>query len=307
MVLALLTYALYGLAFTLGKITLSYGSPLFIIGSRMVIGGTLLGTFFYYLQRSSIKPRKEDWLLFVQAVLFGIVVPYSLREWSLQSLPAGKAAFMYTLMPFFTALFAYFFRNKKLTLQKGIGLAVGFGGAIPITLLGKGALGGPLFSSAELGIMISVASFSYYLLILKRLVDEKGYPASLIISFVMFFGGIVCLLCAGIAEPLWIINDTRIFVALLAAQIIISNIICLTLEAHLLTRHSSTLMAFANLSEPIFATFFGWLLLGEHLHLLHLASFMVVCAGLGIFYADEVSNVNTKEDKEHGERLPLES
>ncbi len=292
MLLVLLVYALYGFSFTLGKITLSYGSPLFIIGVRMFAAGLLLGTFLYYIKKSIHRPKKEDWWLFIQAIIFGIALPYSLREWGLTQLTSTKAAFIYTLMPFMTALFAYIFNGTTLSLRKGVGLFIGFTGTLPLFLIGntkEQLLGGiGIFSLAELAILGAVASFSYYLLVLQKLVGERNYPASTVTSFTMFAGGIICLIGSIIVEPIWIIQSPGIFILLVAAQLVVANIICINLEASLLRKHSSTLLAFGNLLEPIFAAFFGWLFLHETIHLGHFLSFIAVLIGLGIFYSDQL-------------------
>ncbi len=292
MLLVLLVYGLYGFSFTLSKITLSYGSPLFIIGIRMIIGGILIGSFFYIIAKNKHRPKKEDWFLFLQAIVFGIVLPYSLREWGLNYLTSTKAAFTYTLMPFMTALFAYLFNRTTLSWRKVSGLIIGFVGTLPIFLIGdaKEQLWGSFgfFTLPELAMLGAVASFSYYLLILKKLVVDRGYPTSTITSLTMLSGGLICLLFSQVVEPVWIIKSPGIFLLLIAAQILIANIICINLEASLLRKHSSTLLAFANLLEPLFVAFFGWSLLSEQLHLAHLLSFVMVCIGLGIFYFDEI-------------------
>lgn len=131
MFLVILLYALFGFTFTLGKIMLYYARPFFIIACRMLIGGGGLLLYLYANKHIRCKPQMKDWPYYAQVALFGIFLPYSLRAWALQYISSTKAAFIFTLMPFFTALFAYFFHKEKLNFRKASGLLIGFLGMIP--------------------------------------------------------------------------------------------------------------------------------------------------------------------------------
>ena len=79
MFLVILLYSLFGFTFTLGKVTLFYARPFFIIASRMLIGGGGLLAYFYLNKHIRCSPRMKDWPYYTQVALFGIFRPYSLR------------------------------------------------------------------------------------------------------------------------------------------------------------------------------------------------------------------------------------
>ncbi len=294
MILVFLLYTLSGFIFTIGKITLFYGNPFFMIAMQMGIGGALTISFLYFVKKTEYRISFADVPFFLQVILFGIVIPFCLRSWGLQKISATKAAFIYTLMPLFTALFAYLFHKEKLTYQRAIGLMMGFFGMMPIFFMGTGQEGlyGTIgiASFADLAVLIAVASFGYNFIALSNLVKHRGCPAPIASGLTMLMGGIMTFGIAFLAEPVWIIKDPPIFYGLLALQIVVSNLICLNLEASLLKKYSPTLMAFAMLISLISTSFFGWILLNERIHISYLISFAIVVSGLLLFYHDEISS-----------------
>lgn len=292
MLLVILLYALFGFTFTLGKVMLYYASPLFIIATRMLIGGGGLLLFFYAHKHIRCAPQMKDWPYYVQVALFGIFFPYSLRAYGLQYVSSTKAAFIFTLMPFFTALFAYFFNKERLTFRKGLGLIIGFAGMLPTlftTAFTEGRSGSfALFSWPELAILASVACFGYNLIAVQKLVKYRGCPALLANGISMVLGGFLAFNASLLVETEWIHTNVPMFIFLLTLQIIISNIICLNLQASLLKHYSPTFLAFAGFLTPLCAAFYGKILLHEEWYIQYFISFFMVLVGLIVYYYDEI-------------------
>lgn len=293
MFLVILLYALFGFTFTLGKITLAYAGFLFIIATRMLIGGAGLLLFLYTRKHIQCAPRMKDWPYYTQVALFGIFLPYSLRAWGLQYMPSTKAAFIFTLMPFFTALFSYFFHKEKLNWRKSMGLMIGFLGMMPTlftTSIDEHFAGTIAFLSLpELAVLAAVACFGYNLIALQNLVKHRGCPAVLANGVSMLLGGFLAFNLSLLVEPQWIKDGNMWhFIGLLALQILISNLICANLQANLVRHYSPTFLAFAGFLTPLCAAFYGWFFLGEELHIHYFISFVLVLTGLIIYYYDEV-------------------
>ena len=174
----------------------------------MIIGGIGLGLFFYLYKSSEYRLQMKDWPHFMQVTLFGIAIPYCLRAWGLNYISSTKAAFMFTLMPFFTAVFSYIFHKERLSYQKSIGLMLGFLGMMPTLFTGStheslaGSFG--LFSLPELAMLGAVACFGYNFIALKTLVKTRKCPPEVANAITMLFGGIISLNLAFLVEPVWI-------------------------------------------------------------------------------------------------------
>ncbi len=264
----------------------------------MIIGGIGIGLFIQYYKStiygSQLRQQVKNWPYFLEVTLFGIVIPCCLRAWGLNYISSTKAAFMFTLMPLFTALFSYVLYKEKLSFQKSAGLMLGFLGMMPTLftssvqedLTGSFAF----FSLPELAMLGAVASFGYNFIALKKLVKTRGCPAPVVNAVTMLFGGIISLNLAFLVEPVWHYKDPGIFFAFLALQIVISNFLCANIQASLLRTYSPTFMAFASFLTPLCASFFGWLLLNEEIRYQYLISLIIVMIGLALFYYDEITD-----------------
>lgn len=291
MLLILLLYALFGLTFTLGKITLSYAQPFFIVAARMLIGGSGLLSYIYLTKKIDCYPKKTDIRYYIQATLFGIFIPYCCRAWALQYISTGKSAFLFNLMPFFTALFSYLFLREKLNIYKIMGLIIGFTGMIPILITNTkletsvGSWG--FLSLPELITLVAVASFGYHFIVMQNLVKHRGCAPILANGISMLWGGLLSFGGSILFETNWLKGNPKTFLLLLLLQILISNIICLNLQAWLLKHYSSTFMSFASFLSPLFASFYGWFLLGEKITSNFFLSLLIVITGLAIYYYGE--------------------
>lgn len=291
MILIILLYTLFGLSFTVGKITLFYASPFYIVGFRMIISGLMLATFLFATQSNQYRPQLEDWPYFLQVAFFGLALPYCLRAWGLQYLSATKAAFIFTLMPFFTALFAYLKYKDKLSYKQTTGLMLGFLGMLPTLFTGTvqeeivGSIA--FFSFPELAVLAACASFGYKFIAIKELVVKRKCPVPVANAITMLLGGVMAFNLAFMVEPVWIKSNATFLFSMIALQMLISNFISSNLEASLLKTYSPTFMSFASFIAPLSASLFGWLLLGEQMYLQYIISFVMVFLGLALYYSDE--------------------
>lgn len=288
--LVVILYALFGLSFTLGKLILAHAQPFFTVGMRMVIGS--LGLICYIIARHRIQcyPAKSDFWSYVQLALFSSFIPYSLRSWSLQYLSTVKSALIFNIMPFTTALFAYFLYKEKLTKRKTLGLIIGFLGMLPVIITTTPAEGWEFFSILslpELATIVAVCSLSYGMLIMQKLVKHKNCPPYLANAVHMLCGGMLALVLSSAVETNFIRGDLTTFVIILTAQILISNIVCSNLQAYLLKHYSSTFMSFASFLSPLCASIYGWLIFGETVSWQFFISFGMVIFGLKLYYYDD--------------------
>lgn len=285
-------YALFGLSFTIGKLLLFYAAPFFIIGTRMMIGGSCLLLYMYVRHRVACYPRKADLWLYAQTTIFGIYIFYSVRAWGMQYVTATKAALLCNLLPFFTALFSYIHLKEKLTFAHLLGLIVGFCGMIPLLIANSSyeeLVGGVSFLSwPELAIVCAVAALSWSIIITQKLVKHRQCPPPLVNGCSMLIGGMMAFSSSILVEDRWIRGDWKTLIALCLVQILISNIICVNLHAHLLRHYSATFMSFASFLSPLCTIIYGYFLLGETVTWHFFVSFVMVLSGLFIYHFSEI-------------------
>ena len=295
MILIIILYALFALSVFISKVIFSYCTPIFYIGARMSIAGIILLTYQYFYAHEHFHFKREHLWHYAQVVFFGIYFTYIIRFWGLTKLPLSKSMFMFNLAPFMSALFSYFFFHEIMSRKKWIGLLIGFIGFIPIiaSKVGQEESLSKLFfiEWAEIAVLISVVCHSYNWILIRKLVRDHSQSPAMINGLTMFTGGVGALITSPFFEEFPPVNNSLKFGILLACVIIISNLICHNLYAHLLKTYTATFLSFAGFLSPLFAALYGWLWLNEDIGLPFYISSVIVFIGLVLFYQDELQSM----------------
>lgn len=301
--------------FTIGKAVLCFINPILFIGIRMTIGGLLLLMYLIWQSPREIRFKGQDWWLYLESILFHIYFAFIFQYIALEGVDSAKAALLYNLSPFITALLSRRFLAEQLSRTKFLGLIIGFCGLIPWILTQRSGEYKNVFLSFsyyELILLLAVVSASYGWIILKRLI-HKDYSPVFINGFSMLAAGILALITSlitegfpsllymsqscpvdepGIAylsEKVGVYGAQILLIALYTTLlIIIGNVIFYNLYGYLLKRYSATFLSFAGFTCPLFAALFGWLYLGEVVSFTFFISFFVVFIGLYLFYQQEL-------------------
>lgn len=294
--IAIFMYAVWSSVFSLGKMALLYCPPLFLTGARMVLAGVLLLGFLAIFKRSSFKLNRVQIFSILLLAFFSIYLTNALEFWGLQYLSAGKTCFIYSLSPFFAALFSYLHFGEKMNGRKWLGLSIGFLGFIPVLL----SQSGPeellnafsIFSWPALAIMGAALCSVYGWVILRLVVKDHAISPLMANGASMFIGGLLAFGHSFLIEgwnplPFQIAHIGPILQSTLLMTLI-SNIICYNLYGMLLKRFTATLLSFIGLLSPIFASLHGLLFLGEPISWTILLSTGIVCLGLWIVYYAEL-------------------
>lgn len=289
-------YALWSSVFSLAKIALEVSPPLFLTAARMLLAGLILVIFLFIKNRASFSFTFKQFGLLCLLGVFSIYLTNALEFWSLQHLTAAKTCFIYSLSPFFAALFSYLHFGEKINTRKWIGMAIGFAGFIPVLATQKGA--GELLTSfsflswPELA-MMAASAFTAYGWILLRLAIQSGSISPLMANGIsMLFGGGLALIHSLLVDP-WTplpvsSSNWGAFTQGILIMTLISNILCYNLYGFLLKRFTATFLSFMGLLSPIFASLNSWIFLGEAPSPILLVSTGVVSLGLWMIYSAEL-------------------
>lgn len=171
---------------------------------------------------------------------------------------------------------------------------VGFVGFVPVLLKQTGSeqlLGGISFLSwAEIALIIATVTSVYGWVLLRKLGKEEEMSPLLVNGASMFIGGAFALIHSTLTEewnPLPISNYPGFFQGVLF-MIIVSNLFCYNLYGWLLKKFTATFLSFAGLTTPLFAAFFGWLVLKETVSWTFFLSVGIISLGLWLVYSEEL-------------------
>lgn len=304
--LVIVMYALWSSVFSLGKMALAYSPPIFLTGFRMLLAGVIISAYLFIMKKNAFKLQKKQFLSIVLLAFFSIYLTNILEFWGLQHLSAAKTCFLYSLSPFFAALFSYIHFKEKMNATKWLGLGIGFIGFIPVLLTQTGSEEllsvGSFLSWPTLAIM-GAALFSVYGWVLLRIVVKNSEVSPLVVNgSSMVIGGLLALAHSSIVDtwnPIPIasghFSDVLKGVLLMT---LISNIVCYNLYGMMLKRFTATFLSFVGLLSPIFASLNSWLFLGEKPSWIIFLSTSVVSLGLWIVYRAELKQGYIITEKE---------
>jgi len=290
--LVFLTFFIWSTTFTLGKVTLAYAPPLYLTGIRMLFAGVLILLFLVCFRRQSLKLTRAHILPILLLSITAVYLTNAFEFWGLQYLTAAKACFIYSLSPFLSALFSYLQFKEKMTVKKVIGLVMGFLGFIPVMLQqsgGEQAFGGAAFFSwPEIALMIAVVTSVYGWVLLRKL-GKEGVSPLMANGTSMCIGGAFALIHSWTLEGgFFPVSNPIGFFEGVFLMIVISNLLCYNLYGFLLKRFTATFLSFAGLLTPLFAAFFGYIVLGESVSLIFFLSMGIIAFGLWLVYAEEL-------------------
>lgn len=289
-------YATWSSVFTLGKVALQYSPPIFLTGFRMALAGALLLAYLAIAKRSQFKLEKKQLLSLGLLAFFSIYLTNILEFWGLQYLSAAKTCFLYSLSPFFAALFSYLHFNEKMNKQKWLGLGLGFLGFIPVLSTQSGAEelfnAFSFFSWPTLAIMGAALCSVYGWILLRLVVKDSSVSPLMANGSSMLFGGALAFIHSFFVDswnPIPLATEHLApFLKSTLLMTLISNIICYNLYGLLLKRYTATFLSFVGLLSPIFASLTAWIFLGEPLSWTIFLSTGIVSCGLFIVYQAEL-------------------
>jgi drug/metabolite transporter (DMT)-like permease len=188
----------WGSSYLFIKIGVENGlTPFTLITLRLLIGFALLAVVVA-AARESLPPFGRIYgHLFVMGAI-NIAIPFSLITWAEQSVDSSVAAILNAAVPLFVLIIAaVFLRDERLTVNKLIGLVVGFVGVVVLVGfdpadLASGNLAG------EIALIGSTISYAFGAVYARR--NIHGLRPMIPALFQVFFGLVIVTLLAFVFE-----------------------------------------------------------------------------------------------------------
>jgi drug/metabolite transporter (DMT)-like permease len=322
-----LGFAFMASATVANKYALSVLTTSLMVGIRMLFSGLILT--FYYRRKShrlSFAYFKHDMVTLLGISLLTMLVPALFKAYALKNMLSSKAAFLASLDPFVTAIYAYCFWSERLTKKKVIGIILGFTGTFILLLSSSAAeqslMAWSIFSYPEIAALLAMAIGRLGWMFVQQILRKDRYTPGELNGLLMTISGMMAFIAPFIFAsaiallglipflatilPSYTFADAKSFLQVtitpqtntamilyaILHTIIIGNVIGYTMYAGFLKRHSATFVSLAGFSVPLYVYLFGALLLGEPLSLNFLAASCVTFIGLLIFYQDEINVIS---------------
>jgi len=169
---------IYGINHTIAKgVMPNYVSPFAFIFLRVIGATVLFWAISFFGPKEKIE--KKDWGRLVLAALLGMVINMLSFFKGLQLSTPINSAVLITISPIIVVALSAFFLKERITLNKGLGITLGFIGALALVLFGAEIrqdapnipLGNTLF-------IVNATAYGAYLIVAKKLV-AKYHPFTL--------------------------------------------------------------------------------------------------------------------------------
>ncbi|MBB5148000.1 MULTISPECIES: DMT family transporter [Ureibacillus] len=282
--LVILTTFLMGSSFAIGKIGLSYTTPLLLVGIRFSLAGVIMAIAVRLLRIPHPKAFFQ-WIKIAVIGSFQTAGVMSCIFLSLRTISAGQSSILTFMNPLLVVIFGTIFMKLSYNLRQWTGVILGFIGVF-ITLGAKLS-----FEIGSILAFLSAVSWAIGTLLIKKWGNE--FNTWVLTAYQMLFGGIILLIGSLILEnPYFRITGTSISIVLWLA--IMASIVQFAGWFYLLQKGDPGKTSAFLFLAPFFGVLSGWLILDETIN------WYVTIGGLCIFTGIFLVNWTSSRKMEAG-------
>lgn len=282
--LVILTTFLMGSSFAIGKIGLSYITPLLLVGIRFSLAGVIMAIAVRLLRIPHPKAFFQ-WIKIAVIGSFQTAGVMSCIFLSLRTISAGQSSILTFMNPLLVVIFGTIFMKLSYSLRQWTGVILGFIGVF-ITLGAKLS-----FEIGSILAYLSAVSWAIGTLLIKKWGNE--FNTWVLTAYQMLFDGIILLMGSLILEnPYFRINGASISIVLWLA--IMASIVQFAGWFYLLQKGDPGKTSAFLFLAPFFGVLSGWLILDETIN------WYVTVGGLCIFTGIFLVNWTSSKKMEAG-------
>jgi drug/metabolite transporter (DMT)-like permease len=276
-VLLILLSVLWGGSFFFAAVALKEVGPVTVAATRVLVAAILLYGFIRLTGRQ-MPSDGRTWAAFFGMGLINNVVPFSLIFWGQTHIASGLASILNATTPLFTVLVAHVLtRNERLTVNRSLGVIIGFAGVV--MMIGADLLAGLgdnlLAQLAVLGAAISYASATIFGRRFRELPPIATAAGQVTASTVMMLP-----LMLIVDRPWELPMPSAQTLAALAALGALGTALAYGLYFRILRTAGATNISLVTFLVPVSALLLGMLILGERLEPRHFIGMALIGAGL---------------------------
>lgn len=276
---AFLVQLFYGITFTFASDVIKGGyiKPFGFILLR-VLGAAALFWIFSFLAPKE-KIARKDYFTFFLASVFGIALNMLTFFKGLEYTTPIHASVIMVVVPIIVLLLSAIFLKEKIIPRKIFGIILGLSGAVVLTVYGKSAKGSENILLGNLLVFINAASYSIYIIIIKKLTD-KYHPLTFI-RWLFLFGSIL-VFPFGFSELQAVVWDSfSLYIAFATIFVIIGATFATYLLNPLALRElrASTVSTFLYI-QPVIAGIFAIIMGSDSLNFVKVMAALLIFAGV---------------------------
>lgn len=251
--LVVITTSLMGSSFAVGKIGLTYFSPLLLVGFRFTLAGILMALLMW---RKPLPRSAREWGKVLVIGFFQTASVMGCIFLSLRTITAGESSILTFMNPLLVVVWSTFFLGMKYRFSQWLGVVIGMVGVF-ITL------GFQLeWKTGTLYGIGSAMAWSIATILVKKW--GVAFNVWVMTAYQMLFGGaLLILMGVALETPYMVITpESLLIVGWLA---IMASIVQFATWFYLLQKGDPGRTSAFLFLAPFFGVLSGWLLLGERI------------------------------------------
>ncbi|RED52988.1 DMT family transporter [Cohnella lupini] len=285
--LVVIATSLMGSSFAIGKIGLSYVSPLLLVGIRFTMAGFIMALL---VRNKRLPSSYQHWAKLFIVGLFQTTGVMGCIFVSMRTIPSGETSILTFANPLLVVILGTVFLGLKYRMYQWLGVVTGMAGVF--VTLGYHL---QLTTGTWLG-MVAALSWAIATILVKKWGSQ--FDTWVMTAYQMLFGGLLLLLLSVVMEsPRFVINITSLWVVLYLA--IMGSIVQFATWYYLLSHGDPGKTSACLFLAPFFGVLSGYLIHNETIHRYVYLGGLCIC--IGIFLVNwttvgmKYSNLRKKE------------
>lgn len=267
---------IWGGTFMVVRIALDGYGPLTVACARTTLGALALLSLMVALKRP--MPPRNTWRPLLLIGVLNTALPFALLSWGQQYVPSAFAGISMAALPLFVLPLAHLFSDEKMSLNRALGVAIGFSGAL--VLIGPGVLriGQGIEPLAQLACLTATLAYAISSVLTRRCppIDSITMAA---FTLVIGSAALLPITLAFEGVPTWV--GARSGIAILFLGFVPTAFAAL-LRVQVIRTAGSVFMTLVNYQVPLWSMVFGWLILSEDLPFRFFIALGMILCGLAI-------------------------
>jgi drug/metabolite transporter (DMT)-like permease len=267
---------MWGSSYLFIKIGVETITPFTLVALRLGIGAALLAAVVIATRPAFPRRGRIYGHLLVLSV-FSVVLPFSLITWAEQTVSSSLASILTATVPLFVIVIAaVFLHDERITVNRVIGLMIGFAGVVILT--GGPGAGGDLVS--QLALLGAAASYAIGAVYGRRTVTGLApiVPAAVQVAFAFVISGVLAVV---FERPGDLSYSPAAIGSLLWLGVFGSGLAYLAFF-RLLRRWGATRTSMVSYLMPVVGIALGALVVGEAVDLAMIVGTILVIGGIGL-------------------------
>jgi drug/metabolite transporter (DMT)-like permease len=252
---------IWGNSFLFTKVVVEEVPPLTLVEGRFILSTAVL----LLLMRAfglSLSLSRGLWVAVAFMGLVNNAIPFVLITWGQQHIDSSLAAILNSTMPLFTVIIAPLWIKERLTLDRAVGVLIGFAGAFVLIGLDLGAIA-ESSTLGQLAVVVASAGYATGTVFARRYLQE-GTPVVLAAGQMLVAGLVLLPVALAVDRPFDLHVSAKAALAWVALGVVSSGL-AYVIFFWLIQRLEALQVSLIAYLIPLVAVVMGWLVLDERL------------------------------------------